>query len=55
MRLAADKLKRFDGFRRARNHGDYKRDPPEERVVIECIAAAVEWPDRGSHPHVCDP
>jgi len=38
--LPAEKLKLFDGFRRARNLSDYTGAPVEERVVAECVEAA---------------
>ncbi len=38
--LPAEKLRLFDGFRRARNLADYEGDPVGERLVIECIEAA---------------
>lgn len=40
--LPAEKLKVFDGFRRARNRSDYEGEPVEEQVVIECVEAAVQ-------------
>ena len=38
--LPADKLRLFDGFRRARNLTDYEGNPVEERLVKECVEAA---------------
>jgi uncharacterized protein (UPF0332 family) len=38
--LSADKLRLFDGFRRARNLTDYEGNPVEERLVKECVEAA---------------
>ena len=38
--LPAAKLMLFDGFRRARNLADYSGAPVEERIVVECVAAA---------------
>ena len=38
--LPADKLRLFDGFRRARNFADYEGNPVEERLVKECVEAA---------------
>jgi uncharacterized protein (UPF0332 family) len=38
--LQADKLRLFDGFRRARNLVDYEGNPVEERLVKECVEAA---------------
>jgi len=30
----------LDGFRRARNLSDYEGNPPEDRLVEECLDAA---------------
>jgi len=38
--LPADKLRLFEGFRRARNLTDYEGNPVEERLVKECVEAA---------------
>jgi hypothetical protein len=38
--LPADKLRLFDGFRRARNLTDYEGNPVEERLVKECVESA---------------
>jgi hypothetical protein len=38
--LPVEKLKLFDGFRRARNLSDYSGIPVEERIALECIEAA---------------
>lgn len=38
--LPAQKLVLFDGFRRARNLGDYEGVEVETQVVVECITAA---------------
>lgn len=38
--LPAQKLVLYDGFRRARNLGDYEGVEVETQVVIECVAAA---------------
>ncbi len=38
--LPAPKLLLYDGFRRARNLGDYEGVEVETQVVVECIAAA---------------
>lgn len=38
--LPAEKMRLFDGFRRARNLADYEGNPPEDRLVGECVEAA---------------
>jgi hypothetical protein len=38
--MQAEKVRLFDGFRRARNMADYEGNPPEDRLVAECIEAA---------------
>jgi hypothetical protein len=38
--LTPEKLKLFDGFRRARNLADYSGAPVEERIARECVEAA---------------
>lgn len=38
--VPAEKVRLFDGFRRARNLADYEGDPPEDRLVAECVEAA---------------
>src|SRR3989304_1109664 len=38
--VPAEKVRLFDGFRRARNLADYEGNPPEDRLVAECIEAA---------------
>ncbi len=40
--LPSEKLRLFDGFRRARNLSDYEGAPVEDSVVNECIAAASD-------------
>jgi len=40
--VPAEKVRLFDGFRRARNLADYEGNPPEDRLVAECIEAADE-------------
>ena len=40
--VPAEKVRLFDGFRRARNLADYEGNPPEDRLVAECIEAAEE-------------
>ncbi len=40
--LPSEKLRLFDGFRRARNLSDYEGEPVEDSVVNECIAAASD-------------
>ena len=36
----AEKVRLYDGFRRARNLADYEGNPPEDKLVAECIEAA---------------
>ena len=38
--VQAEKVRLFDGFRRARNLADYEGNPPEDRLVAECVEAA---------------
>ncbi len=38
--VPAEKMRLYDGFRRARNLADYEGNPPEDRLVAECIEAA---------------
>ena len=40
--VPAGKVRLFDGFRRARNLADYEGDPPEDRLVAECVQAAEQ-------------
>ena len=40
--VQAEKVRLFDGFRRARNLADYEGNPPEDRLVAECIEAAEQ-------------
>jgi len=35
-----DRVRLLDGFRRARNLSDYEGNPPEDRLVEECLDAA---------------
>jgi hypothetical protein len=38
--LPAEKVRLYDAFRRARNLADYEGNPPEDRMVQECVEAA---------------
>ena len=38
--VPAEKVRLFEGFRRARNLADYEGNPPEDRLVAECVEAA---------------
>ena len=38
--VPSDKVRLFDGFRRARNLADYEGNPPEDSLVAECVEAA---------------
>lgn len=38
--LAAERVKLFDVFRRARNAADYEGEPVEDSKLAECIGAA---------------
>jgi|SRR3990172_7239074 len=40
--VPAERVRLFDGFRRARNLADYEGNPPEDRLVAECIEAAAQ-------------
>ena len=40
--LPSEKLRLFDGFRRARNLSDYEGEPVEDSVVKECVSAASD-------------